>query len=1683
MEWWWDNWDLSGFVDQVKDAYSSADQNYFGGRLPWGYEPAGGTDPWQLPEPWGNDTPVIGGLNTAWEQAQSPTTDHITSFLGIRDNPFLVPVARGLEIPLNAWNQMSDRVWNPFWGEVMYENPGEVAWREAGSPEYGSYDWQETLGKARPETPEQGLGRLKSGWDVLTGTTEQRQQAMQKWGELSPASKLGGIVLDPTNWIPGLPLGKVKAGAEAAAAAKDITKLGWSERLLSATPKVDDLGKAAALTAEDLVQRKGHPASHLPLVGKAFELTPASRAKELASSTVDQAMSRVMQAADERGVMQVIGDLQAGPMTEGVMERLGPSGASRDALRAGKGLAGYSPKGAIEAFSNAGALQKTVDDLEAAQVAGKLTNPGALDKAKKALEAAPKSLDELKARINDEIIEHAARTSEHAFGVKEGTLDKFVNLQKNILSTMFLGTNIIYPIQNVVSNATVIALQNANPFFRGANKVLAKLGYVKGTAPVMAEKGMGMQGEVRGLASKLPGTVLAQVAERVQSKGVWTQWLDRAFRSYIKPLVDANPLPPLLKQQLASVDPRLPDMVQNAVYSGGYDTKQVIKVLNGMKGFGGTGLPVLDNFLPAALRDDAELMGHLSPMLRELESELPRITDKASKDKVISEFRLRINDYVQALARRSEQAEPMAEALTARGALDLPKRYAEIRSEAFEADRRIFATKGLPVGQRVEQALKVWDDAFTSLRAERKAAEQAFRGALGQDEWRKLDGAYEALEGQTTWYRQQLGRMHETMDATKFMVEKEALSLKYAEATKPADTLIQDLTTDALAKVAFPNGIPANKVKPIEELKAFLHNPVPDENQMLAEVTGRVKELRKNNPKDPEIERAWDAFWAERNKKWKQANETADELRRQTFGDLPAPAQTAEKTAVKAAPAAARPPLGQDYNLYDYARLSKGALMMDALDNIDRGLDDLLTSPVAGEVPYALKRQVINYVVSLQPEFDQARLAAMKIADVNRNFAMLNYSHRYNYDAALATIMPFHFWYTSTMKNMLARYVQQPGLFAAYYRYKKMLNDAEDDPGFPDRLKGLLRINLPFAPEWMGDMFIDPVGKALPLEQAQYLPRMAKWSEEELDPLDVLGAISGITPFLTIPYKLAVEKKPEDVQTLLPASRQLRAASAAWKEAGLPGAENIPAGGWDPEGALRQKVGLPEGDQWTTYRIERMLSNMAGTGEITPEQAKEAMRMQAGPAWETAKQRAAVEQSVSTYTGGALIAKAYPKGEEIQRGLNNEKTALVLSEASKAAGREVTDLTEAWQIVKDAGLTSKGGPIDQFSKANPSLAVREYVSQEPEKRAATDVWDVLNKDSVAGRWVSQHLGAAEQGALTKFYQGDFAAMTPEERDTLQKVMAAIKTARGTTEYQDLQAMSDELTALVDQEFARAGGPEGVTDKYAWLKERNLTKSGTPIANWYGTHEAYNIPSPESAIWDAIEGLPSKYRKQLTTEQQEILQKWYDVKGDSTKMTANEMAAMQQIAERISRWSGSEEYKTTQALSKELGQLIESEFAAAGGPAGVTDKYAWLKEQGLTKKGTAIYQWYQDHPEYTSGTTSGTATGATTAAPKATSGSSSSKSYSSGYSGGYSSKPFTVYPGRELYFFKKWAPQLVKPLEQYLKTGKMTGELAQLLYQLFARNQQVLPGHDFDSWLRALAEQLGIVRSSATWATS
>ncbi len=340
-----------------------------------------------------------------------------------------------------------------------------------------------------------------------------------------------------------------------------------------------------------------------------------------------------------------------------------------------------------------------------------------------------------------------------------------------------------------------------------------------------------------------------------------------------------------------------------------------------------------------------------------------------------------------------------------------------------------------------------------------------------------------------------------------------------------------------------------------------------------------------------------------------------------------------------------------------------------------------------GDVAEADRKTVRQYLNgTVTNDLADVKRAALTYGDTMRNNAMLDYSRRFGFDNYLNLIFPYQFWYTRSMMNWAKRAIDKPSWFAMYARIQQAQERMERE-GMPTRLRGKVRFDQPWMPEWMGGgLWTDPLNKLFPFDQfgqpfEQYSSnqnQVMKRAEQIIDDMrtsekitsddarQALETQSGsvwdravsqaeleldksasplslatmmMTPALwwTVPYNIA-KGTPEKISTL-PITRTGQTMKELGKDTFIEPLTDLVGGIMaGPETAIRKKAGLSEFGQWGDYYIDRTLAGMAADGEISTEQARIAMIQRNGDAFAEAYRRVSQETALRTPGAAGLMA-------------------------------------------------------------------------------------------------------------------------------------------------------------------------------------------------------------------------------------------------------------------------------------------------------------------------------------------------------------------------------------------------------------------------------------------------------------
>ena len=504
------------------------------------------------------------------------------------------------------------------------------------------------------------------------------------------------------------------------------------------------------------------------------------------------------------------------------------------------------------------------------------------------------------------------------------------------------------------------------------------------------------------------------------------------------------------------------------------------------------------------------------------------------------------------------------------------------------------------------------------------------------------------------------------------------------------------------------------------------------------------------------------------------------------------------------------------------------------------------------------QRMMQNYLKGVQSDMASTKMSATRWGEQKRDAAMLNYNKRYGFDQWLDVVFPYQFFYTRSMMTWAQRAIDHPAWLSNYARIRQQQDQYENN--LPERLRGKMRIEAPWMPDWMGDaLYIDPLSvlftphnfmrpfeqmvkdqnyqtieanrilqewaqdgsmSADQIQQAAQTQSGAVWEralaeakmrrEAQIsNPLDFVSATFGPAWYLTTPAKLlGIGKDGPETVGELPITRTARAFESVTRGTWAEPAGQLLGLLAKPEEAFREANNLPTMGEYGDYYIDRQLANMVAEGLITSEEAQIAMIERQGELFDEAKRRTELELAMRIPLMGAIYAGTHEGGLAALQALPPSLFgAGVLPEGELHYRGLKDEWNEAWKR-RDAGDTEA---INRFFEDHPEYEAYLAKGKEPEARLRSfligQIWDGYMELGETDR----KLARAEMGDLF----GD-AFLNPETRsyDTLdietltqwaqmlnQKVPETTQTAPVLAQpKKTIDYFSPDVTAVTDRFF-------------------------------------------------------------------------------------------------------------------------------------------------------------------------------------------------------------------------------------------------------------------------------------------
>jgi len=505
------------------------------------------------------------------------------------------------------------------------------------------------------------------------------------------------------------------------------------------------------------------------------------------------------------------------------------------------------------------------------------------------------------------------------------------------------------------------------------------------------------------------------------------------------------------------------------------------------------------------------------------------------------------------------------------------------------------------------------------------------------------------------------------------------------------------------------------------------------------------------------------------------------------------------------------------------------------------------------------QRMLQQYLNGVTNDMASTKMAAQRWGAQKRDDVGLNYNKRYGFDKMLDVVFPYQFFYTRSMMTWAQRALDHPAWLSNYARIRRQQDRYENN--LPERLRGKMRIDAPWLPDWMGDgLYIDPLSVLFtphnflrPFEQMSKDRNMQvieaerilqEWAadgvvpqdqivqaaqtrsgstweraiaeaklrrEAEIsNPMDFVSTMFGPAWYLTTPAKLLnIGKDGPQTLTELPLTRTARAVDTVTNNTWAEPIGNIVGLLAKPEEAFREAADLPKFGEYGDYYTDRAIANMVAEGLITSEDAQIAMIERQGEIFNQAQERVKLELAMRVPLAGLLYA-----------GLNEGVAAAAQAAAPSLFGAGILpegelkyrglkqEWNEAW-AKRDAGDTQA---INRFFEKHPEYEAYLAKGKEPQDRLRTfligQIWDGYMQLGETDR----KQATADMGDLFKqaFINPETRAYDTLDIDTLtqwaqmvnKRVPNVEQTAPAIANPRKVNYLPQDVTAVTDTFFSQ-----------------------------------------------------------------------------------------------------------------------------------------------------------------------------------------------------------------------------------------------------------------------------------------
>ncbi|MBK8467756.1 MAG: hypothetical protein IPL32_18240 [Chloracidobacterium sp.] len=145
-------------------------------------------------------------------------------------------------------------------------------------------------------------------------------------------------------------------------------------------------------------------------------------------------------------------------------------------------------------------------------------------------------------------------------------------------------------------------------------------------------------------------------------------------------------------------------------------------------------------------------------------------------------------------------------------------------------------------------------------------------------------------------------------------------------------------------------------------------------------------------------------------------------------------------------------------NIKSWTLSDTATRQIDVLTNLEnviqRRLDSILAASPTALNPNQQLRFIDMFRRTILPEFDKIVITANDFGNKMQSFTMVDFTNNYHIDNIISAAgVPYHFWFTRSVKNLIERFLTQPNIVSkqAFYERMNTVEDKQSDVAPRDR--------------------------------------------------------------------------------------------------------------------------------------------------------------------------------------------------------------------------------------------------------------------------------------------------------------------------------------------------------------------------------------------------------------------------------------------------------------------------------------------------------------------------------------------------------------------------------------------------------------------------------------------------------